>query len=157
MIKDWFANLALRERTIVLGGGCLGLLIVLWGGVWHPLATGSVELDDAVTAKRALLTSLQRARSIAAQPGAPISGAAGQSLVLLVDQTHRNFGLEGTLTRNQPDGSDGIRVTFQNSPFDGLIAWLGTLHASYGITVDTASIDGARAPGVVNATVVLRR
>jgi len=157
VIRDWFTNLEPRERAMLLGGGFLGLLIVLWGGVWHPLATGAVELDDAVTAKRALLTSLQRARSIAAQPGGPISGAAGQSLVLLVDQTHRNYGLEGTLTRNQPDGSDGIRVTFQNSSFDGLIAWLGALHVNYGITVDTASIDGARAPGVVNATVVLRR
>jgi len=157
VIRDWFATLAPRERMIVLGGGFLAVLIVLWGGIWRPLASGAVELDDAIAAKRALLTSLQRARSIAAQPGATINGAAGQSLVLLVDQTHRNFGLEGTLTRNQPDGSDGIRVTFQNSSFDGLIAWLGALHVSYGITVDTASIDGARAPGVVNATVVLRR
>ena len=156
-MREWFANLEQRERLMLLGGGFVGVLIILWGGIWHPLTTGTSELTDAVASKRALLSSLQRARSIAAQPGAQISGAPGQSLVLLVDQTHRNFGLEGTLTRNQPDGSDGIRVTFQNTSFDGLVAWLGTLHASYGVGVETATIDGARAPGIVNATVVLRR
>lgn len=157
MIQEWFANLDLRERVMLLGGAAVGVLIVLWGGIWNPLTTGTTELGDAVASKRALLSSLQRARSIAVQPGTQIGTEAGQSLVLLVDQTHRNFGLEGTLTRNQPDGADGIRVTFQNTSFDGLIAWLAALHGNYGVVVDAATIDGARAPGVVNATVVLRR
>jgi type II secretory pathway component PulM len=157
MIQEWFANLELRERVTLLGGVAIGLLIVVWGGIWNPLSTGTTELGEAVASKRALLSSLQRARSIAAQPGVQIDAGSGQSLVLLVDQTHRNFGLEGTLTRNQPDGADGIRVTFQNSSFDSLIAWLAALHVNYGIVVDTATIDGARTPGIVNATVVLRR
>ena len=156
MIQEWFANLELRERAMLLAGAVVGTLIVLWGGIWTPLATGTAELTDAVASKRALLSSLQRARAIAVEPGSQI-GAAGQSLVLLVDQTHRSFGLEGSLTRNQPDGADGIRVTFQNTSFDGLIAWLAALQVNYGVVVEAASIDGARAPGVVNATVVLRR
>lgn len=157
MIREWFENLDGRERSMIIAGGVIAVLIVLWGGVWNPLATGTVELSGSVASKRALLVSLQRARSVATQPGMQVDGAAGQSLVLLVDQTHRNFGLEGTLTRNQPDGTAGIRVTFQNASFDGLIAWLGALHTSYGVVVDTATVDGARAPGIVNATVVLRR
>lgn len=157
MIKEWFDSLEPRERLMVLAGGIAGIVIIFWGGLWHPLATGALELTDAVDSKRSLLASLQRARAVAVQPGMQVSGAAGQSLVLLVDQTHRGFGLEGTLTRNQPDGTDGIRVTFQDASFDALIAWLGALQANYGTSVDAATIDGGRAPGVVNATVVLRR
>ena len=157
MIREWFYNLEPRERLMLLGGGIVGVAIILWGGLWHPLTTGALELTDAVDSKRSLLASLQRARAVTAQSGMQVSSAAGQSLVLLVDQTHRNFGLEGTLTRNQPDGTDGIRVTFQNASFDALIAWLGALQANYGTRVDAATIDGARTPGIVNATVVLRR
>ena len=157
MIKEWFYNLESRERLMLLGGGIVGVVIVLWGALWQPLTTGALELTDAVDSKRSLLASLQRARAVAVQPGMQVGSAAGQSLVLLVDQTHRNFGLEGTLTRNQPDGTDGIRVTFQNASFDALISWLGALQANYGTSVDAATIDGARTPGVVNATVVLRR
>ena len=142
---------------MLLGGGIVGIVIILWGGLWHPLTTGALELSAAVDSKRSLLASLQRARAVTVQSGMPVSSAAGQSLVLLVDQTHRSFGLEGTLTRNQPDGTDGIRVTFQNASFDALIAWLGALQANYGTSVDATTIDGARMPGIVNATVVLRR
>jgi general secretion pathway protein M len=157
VIKEWFFNLELRERLILLGGGIVGVVIVLWGGLWHPLTTGALELTDAVDSKRSLLASLQRARAVTVQSSMQISSAAGQSLVLLVDQTHRSFGLEGSLTRNQPDGTDGIRVTFQNASFDALIAWLGAIQTNYGTRVDAATIDGARTPGIVNATVVLRR
>jgi general secretion pathway protein M len=157
VIKEWFYNLEPRERLMLLAGGIVGVVIILWGGLWRPLTTGALELADAVDSKRSQLASLQRARAVAGQPGMQVSSAAGQSLVLLVDQTHRSFGLDGSLTRNQPDGTDGIRVTFQNASFDALIAWLGALQANYGTSVDAATIDGARTPGVVNATVVLRR
>ncbi len=157
MIKEWFYKFEPRERLMLLGGGIVGVVIILWGGLWHPLTAGALELNDAVDSKRSLLASLQRARAVTVQSGMQVSSAAGQSLVLLVDQTHRSFGLEGTLTRNQPDGTDGIRVTFQNASFDALIAWLGALQANYGTSVDTTTIDGARTPGIVNATVVLRR
>tara|TARA_B100001142_G_scaffold258718_1_gene260644 strand:- start:355 stop:672 length:318 start_codon:yes stop_codon:yes gene_type:complete len=80
-----------------------------------------------------------------------------QSLVVLVDETHRTHGLNGTLSRNQPDGENGIRVVFQATSFDRLISWLGTMEQSYGIKVESASFDGASESGVVTATFVLRR
>ena len=66
-------------------------------------------------------------------------------------------GLNGTLSRNQPDGENGIRVVFQATSFDRLINWLGTMEQSYGIKVESASFDGASESGVVTATFVLRR
>jgi general secretion pathway protein M len=65
--------------------------------------------------------------------------------------------LSGTLVRNQPDGQDGIRVTFEDAGFDALIAWLGNLQSSYAVSVESATLDGGRSPGIVNATLVLRR
>jgi general secretion pathway protein M len=135
----------------------LGSIILFWGLIWSPLSSRTAELTEAVGAKQRTLTTLQRARSLSNSSGMQIDPSARQSLVLLVDQTHRSYGLEGSLVRNQPDGADGIRVTFQDAGFDGLIAWLGALHAGYGVLVESATIDSGRLAGVVNATVVLRR
>ncbi len=158
-MKRWFADLELRERLILVGGAAIATLIVVWGLVWNPITTRTAELTDAVAAKQRMLATLQRARAVAGPAGQAqlVDASTRQSLVLLVDQTHRSYGLDGSLVRNQPDGADGIRVTFQNASFDGLVAWLGTLQGSYAVAVETATIDGGRQAGIVNATFVLRR
>lgn len=158
-MKRWFADLETRERVILVGGAAVAAIIVLWGFVWNPMTTRTVELSDAVATKQRMLATLQRARAVAAPAGQAqlVDASARQSLVLLVDQTHRSYGLDGALVRNQPDGADGIRVTFQDASFDGLVAWLGTLQGSYAVAVETATIDGGRQAGIVNATFVLRR
>jgi general secretion pathway protein M len=156
-MRDWLAGLEMRERAILLGGLVLGIVIIGWGLIWAPLNSGTLDLSDSVAAKQRMLATLQRARSLSASDAASTDGSARRSLVLLVDQTHRNYGLEGSLIRNQPDGEDGIRVTFQDAAFDGLIAWLGTLRTSYAVGVESATVDGTGGIGIVNATLVLRR
>ena len=158
-MKRWFADLEARERFILIGGAAIAAIIIVWGFVWNPLSTRTVELTDAVATKQRMLATLQRARAVAAPAGQAqlVDASTRQSLVLLIDQTHRSYGLDGTLVRNQPDGADGIRVTFQDASFDGLVAWLGTLQNSYAVAVETATIDGGRQAGIVNATLVLRR
>ena len=156
-MKRWFADLEPRERLLLIGGATIAAIFIGWGLVWNPMTTRNVELGDAVATKQRLLATLQRARAVTAPAGQLVDASTRQSLVLLVDQTHRSYGLDGTLVRNQPDGADGIRVTFQNASFDGLVAWLGTLQGSYAVAVETATIDGGRQAGIVNATFVLRR
>ncbi|HSG66704.1 MAG TPA: type II secretion system protein M [Gammaproteobacteria bacterium] len=156
-MRDWFANLDTRERIILIAGGAVAAIIVWWGLIWTPLSSRNTELTEAVVEKQRMLATLQRARAATTTSETQVDAATRQSLVLLVDQTHRSFGLEGRLLRTQPDGADGIRVTFQDAAFDGLIGWLGTMQTSYGIAVESATIDGARSAGVINATIVLRR
>jgi type II secretory pathway component PulM len=46
-------------------------------------------------------------------------------------------------------------VRLQKAPFDTLISWLARLSQQNGIRVDTASIESAGSPGLVNAALVL--
>jgi len=159
-MKAWYESLQYRERIILSVGVVLVVLVVAWFFIWTPLRSGAAELDDAVTEKHGMLATLQRAGTL---NGSVPTGAAGatvpatQSLVLLIDQTHREHGLTGTLSRNQPDGDDGIRVTFQAASFDSLVSWLVALQRSYGVAVESANFDGTRQAGLVSATLVLRR
>lgn len=154
-MKDWFGTLQRRERIVLLAGGAVGVLILAWSLAWSPLRNATLDMDVRVAEKHSILADARRLQV----PGAPLvpSVAPGESLVLVVDQTHRAHGLGGTLSRNQPDGEDGIRVTFQRVPFAQLVSWLGALQQGHGIVVISANLDGTQQPGLVNASLVLRR
>lgn len=155
-MKDWFYGLKPRERLIVGVGAVVAVVIVGWGFVWKPLADGSMELGDSVAEKRQLLSDLRRAERLAPEGLAPARTGASQSLVVLVDSTARSLGLPA-FSRTRPNGPDGISVSFQDTPFDGLLSWLIMLEDSYGITVDSAQFNGGRAPGIVTGQLFLSR
>ena len=154
-MKDWFDMLQPRERAVLLVGGALAVLILAWSLVWSPLRTATLDMDAMLAEKHGILADARRLQALGSPPVAP--AAPGESLVLVVDQTHRAHGLGGTLSRNQPDGEDGIRVTFQRVPFAQLVSWLGALQQGHGIVVISANLDGTQQPGLVNASLVLRR
>ena len=154
-MKDWFEMLQPRERVVIALGGAIAVLILVWSFAWMPLRSANLNLDTAVAEKYGLLADVSRLQPSGAPP-APAATSA-ESLVLIVDQTHRAHGLGGTLSRNQPDGENGIRVAFQRVPFTQLVSWLGDLRQGHGIVVVTANLDGTQQPGLVNATLVLRR
>ena len=154
-MKDWFELLQPRERVVIALGGAIAVLILVWSFAWIPLRSANLNLDAALTEKYGLLVDASRLQPSGASPGP--SATSAESLVLIVDQTHRAHGLGGTLSRNQPDGENGIRVAFQRVPFDQLVSWLGALRQGHGIVVVTANLDGAQQPGLVNASLILRR
>ena len=61
------------------------------------------------------------------------------------------------LAGSEPNGPGGIQVRLEKASFDAMIGWLSRLSQQNGITVDGASIDSAGAPGLVNASIVLRQ
>ena len=131
--------------------------MLIWAFAWEPLGNRVQELETIVSEKNNLLANLHRMEELDPILSNDARNLTTQSLVVLVDETHRNHGLNGSLSRNQPDGDNGIRVVFQSTSFDRLIDWLGMMEQIYGVKVESASLDGTRQPGVVNAILVLRR
>lgn len=154
-MKDWFELLQPRERVVIALGGAIAVLILVWSFAWMPLRSANLNLDATVAEKYGLLADVSRLQPSGTPPEPAATSV--ESLVLIVDQTHRAHGLGGTLSRNQPDGENGIRVAFQQVPFAQLVGWLGALRQGHGIVVVTANLDGAQQPGLVNASLVLRR
>lgn len=159
-IKEWFEQLAPRERALVALGGTLAVLALIVSLGIRPIASQSARGQELVDDKRELLVELT---DVAARFG-PQRGSAGtpgaasdQSLVLVIDQTTRTSGLAQYLKRNQPDGSSSIRLRFENAPFDTLVAWLSGLQQQQGMSVTSANIDGAAEPGRVNCNLTLAR
>ena len=153
------ANLSLDSlserdrRTLLIGGVVVALLLVYV----------VIQLDSSVSSahKRILKkqTDLTWMRSVAPElassGGFRPQGADGQSLLVIVDRSARESGLASALAGSDPAGPGALSIRLQKAAFDSLVPWLYRLSQQNGIRVDTASIESAGSPGLVNAAIVL--
>jgi len=139
------------RRTLLIGIGIAVLLLLYI----------LIQLDSSVTSAHKRIRKKQddlawirtAAPEIAAAGPAPTSG--GESLLVIVDRSARESGLGNALAGSEPSGADGLSVRMQKASFDNLVMWLNRLSQQNGIRVDSASIDAAGDPGLVNAAIVL--
>ena len=152
-MRAWFFGLAMRERWIVGVGATAAVAIILWGFVVQPMRNEIAALRTAVDTKQRLIVDVARVEG--SQPSTLNRQGAEQTLVVIVDNTARNHGLD--FPRTRANGPSGVDVTFQRASFDSLVAWLLVLHSTYGVDVETASFSNGRAPGLVNGQLSLQR
>ena len=159
-LKQWFAGLQPRERVIIVAGGVLVLLAAIYILALAPFYKAIDARAERVAKKEADLAWM---RSVAGElqvlnasnPGS--AAASGESLVVLIDRAARECGLASALTGQTPNGESGIRVRLEAAEFDKLMVCLGTLQQVHAVTIESATIDRAAQPGLVNASLVLTR
>lgn len=142
------------RRTLLIGGIIAAILLVL--AVIVPLDHSVAHLHARVTQKQADLLWMRTAAPEIAAAG-PVINNSGESLIVIVDESAHEAGLGGSLAGSQPSGRASLSVQLQKAPFDTLVAWLARLSQQNGVQIETASIDSAGAPGIVNASLVLKR
>ena len=152
-LAAWFKALNERERRMVAAAGLLAVLVLLYA---------LFSLDRGVTRAQTRLAQKQQElawmQSVAPQLRAAGPAAAAptsqRSLLVIVDQSAREVGLGAPNSEPSPQG--GLNVRLEKASFDTLVGWLARLAQQNRIRVESATIDGAGAPGLVNATLVLR-
>ncbi len=142
-----------RERRMVVIGTVIAVLVLLFGIVL-PLDRSVAKARQRIVQKTSDLAWMRSVTpELAAQgPAAPVSQ---DSLLVVVDRSARESNLGTSLAGSEPSGAGGLRVRLEKAPFDTLVAWLARLSEQNGIRVDSATIDNADKPGLVNAAVVL--
>ena len=156
--RQWFERLAPRERLLVSAAAAVLVLAAAVLGVFRPLSAATSSAAQQLADRRAVLADIEHvAARFGPRAGTATAHPTGDSLVVLVDRTTRGRGLAPYLKRNEPDGSDSIRLRFENVPFDELIAWLAELQASQAVTVASANADPGPDGGRVSANLQLSR
>ncbi|MEZ5460867.1 type II secretion system protein GspM [Dokdonella sp.] len=155
----WWNQLAERDRRILVIGGAVVAVFLIWSFVWHPLALKRAllveQLDNArrdLAYVRVAEAEVERLRSAGVQSRAD---RQGKSLLALVDVSARAANLDGVLKRLEPIGSNNVRASFEFVSFDSLIAWIEQLARDYGVQITDFSADRVDATGLVNARVTL--
>jgi type II secretory pathway component PulM len=125
-------------------------------GVILPLDRSVAKAHARVVAKQADLAWMRAVTPelVAAGPG-PAPLTSQRSMLVVVDRAAREAGLGTALTSSEPSGAGGLQVRLEKAPFDAIVAWLARLSEQDGIRVDSATMDIAGQPGIVNAGIVL--
>jgi general secretion pathway protein M len=141
------------RRTLIVGAVIAAILFVLV--VIVPLDRGVSHLHDQVTQKQADLLWMRSVAPEIAAAGPVRHAGSGESLIVIVDQSARESGLGTALSGSQPSGHGGLSVQLEKAPFDALVGWLARLSQQNGVQIESANIDSAGEPGLVNASLVL--
>jgi len=147
------ARLPQRERRMLLIGA-LAVLGILIFGIILPLDRAVSRERAKLTQKRADLAWMQSVAPEIAASAAPPS-ATGESLLVIIDRSARESGLASSMAGSEPGGSNTLSIRLEKAPFDALVGWLARLSQKNGVLVDSATIEKAGAPGLVNAAIVL--
>ena len=145
-----------RERRMVIFGGVAAVVLLLLGVVL-PLDRSVSNAQARIGHKQADLAWMQTVTPELASAGPAVSQpTTPESLLVVVDRAAREAGLGNSLTNSDPSGAGGLRVRLEKAQFGILVGWLARLSEQNGIRVESATIDNAGEPGVVNAGLVLR-
>lgn len=145
-------SLSDRDRRMLLIGGVIMVALLIY--LIFQLDSNVSSAHKRINKKLEDLAWIQTAApEILASGPTPTGG--GESLLVIVDRSAREFGLGSALAGSEPSGKDGLSVRLQKASFDTLINWLARLSLQNGIHVESASIDNAGTPGLVNAALVL--
>jgi len=155
-MKLSFDTMSEREQRLLKLGGIAAVLILIFG-VLLPLDGSVAKARARITQKQADLVWMRNVAPVIQQSGPVHNRGTGESLIVIVDRSARESGLEKALAGSEPNGPGGIQVRLEKASFDAMIGWLSRLSQQNGVSVDGASIDSAGAPGMVNASIVLRQ
>jgi general secretion pathway protein M len=147
-------SLSERDRRVLLIGGAIAAILFVLA-VIMPLDHSVSRLHDQVTRKQADLVWMRNAAPEIAAAG-PVRSNSGESLIVIVDQSARESGLGSSLAGSQPSGAGNLNVQLQKAPFDALVGWIARLSEQNGVQIESATIDSAGEPGLVDASLVLK-
>ncbi|MCE3285750.1 MAG: hypothetical protein K0R70_2006 [Steroidobacteraceae bacterium] len=153
-LREWLANLSVRERNLVYGAGALAAIALLYLVLVLPFTTTTSKMASRVEQKSADLAWMRSQAPHAMAAAGMTQSRSGESLVVVVDRTAREAGLGTALRDQSPSGNAGLRLRLEAAPFDTLVTWLANLQQQHGVGIEAATIDAA-GPGLVNATLSL--
>ncbi len=150
---DKFLELKHREQVIVVLGGLLALIMLLYLLVWTPLQEQADSLraqNIAIAAAVARVDTLASRLLAVRESGGKIAGSA-TNISQLVNSRAARLGLK--VSRLQPNSRGELQVRFEDVSFNDVLSWLHQLEVNDGLSTREVSITRASLPGVVSATV----
>lgn len=160
-LQQWLLMLNTREKVMVLGGGALAALILIWGFVWQPLLSEKENLEKQIQTRENELRWMQRAqaqiiqaRSLPQQ--APVKKVSNPSQV--VETALQRYQLKKGL--KQMRGNKQISISLQDVNVDQVFKFLGELETRYQLKIKAMEIvplarDRQTSKGRVNADIKL--
>jgi len=156
-MQFWRAR-APRERAVLGGGAALLVLALGYAYAWLPMQRDRAQLMQALPQLREQARQLQLdVQEVARLKALPAATQEAGNLALAIEQRAMASGLRDRIETLAPQDAGHVRVVLPQVAFEAWIDWLGELHASHGVRVESARIDATDEPGMVRVEAVLAR
>ncbi|MDD2342142.1 MAG: type II secretion system protein M [Tolumonas sp.] len=132
-MKQWWLNLAARERRVVLIGGLAVFFAILYWGGWHPLQLHLQQSRTQVQQLRQQLNWMREQAPLVNQLTQTNHADAPTNIDIASALTASSQTQQLVLKRIQPQG-ENAQVELETIDFAQLLAWLDLLEQQYGIT-----------------------
>lgn len=160
-LKDWWSNLAARERQAVTIGSLLTLVFCLYQFVWSPLSASATTLRQRLVAQEKLLVWMQAAN---AELQKHTNESTAQKTVFsspvvalgVLQREITRAGLDQYVTQLKQASNETIEMHFQKLQFDKLMELLEVLNTTQKISIVQMSVAADTSPGIVAADLVLK-
>ncbi|GAA5645489.1 MULTISPECIES: type II secretion system protein M [Vibrio] len=145
--QAWWQSITPREQRLVMIGGALLVLAVLYWGILSPLHQRAAEAEARISTEKQLLSwTREKANQITTLRASGGVTSSTQPLNQIVSSTAGRYNIE--LIRVQPR-SEMLQVWIQPVAFDQFLNWVSHLKSDFGVEVEFLDIERADKAGVV--------
>jgi len=157
-LQLYWDKLESREKTLLISMVVVIVFFLVYLLFWLPVTRDLRKLRVTVPKAEAALAVMrvQAAKIKTLQATGSTAGNKGGILSRL-EQAATQKGLRQHISKMEPDGDSGVRITVEGASLNNLLSLLSTLHQSSGLRVENATISPVpEAPGTINARLVLK-
>ncbi|PCK08146.1 MAG: general secretion pathway protein GspM [Alteromonadaceae bacterium] len=156
-LKEWWEQASSKDQLyLVAGGGCLALYL-LFVGVLQPIQD---KRDKQMVRLQAQQDSLERVRVMAAQyqankESSNTANTSGGNVENIVQRSLSPAGLSASSM--DASGGSGVRLRFNDAPFDKVLDWLYDMEVSQGLQVRDLNVANGEGTGTVSVNIRLHQ
>lgn len=147
--NDWWGQASSRDQMMLLVGGVFVVVYLLFVAVLGPVH----DMRDAEVRKNtALRGSLERVKELAAKVMEKNAANAGQQRASSIESVvQRSLGpSQLTVSAMNAEGSNGVRLRFDDAAFDRVLKWLHEMEVNNGLKIKDLNVNPTNTPGLVN-------
>jgi len=143
-MKNWYNTLAPRERTLVLYGSIVSIIIIIWMLIVDPLMSNHTKLNKIINSPQQTLATMQsqsiQVKQLQQRDSKPVTSSAGNPQQL-VERSLQTWRLKPKLERMQSQGANGVRLSLKNVNADRAIRFLYELEDKYALSITNLVIN----------------
>lgn len=149
--KQWWDQASSRDQMMLILGAAFLVIYLLFMAVLGPVQG---MRDDELKRNTAQRASLERVKELAAKVMEQNAASSGQQQKSSIESiVQRSVGTSSlTLSSMNASGSNGVRVRFDDAPFEKVLKWLHEMEIAQGLHIRDLSISPSKTPGMVTVT-----
>lgn len=158
--KEWWSQLAMREKQAVVLGASLLTIFIVYEWIWTPYLNHVNHMREQISTDQKLLVWMQQTdqaiNKIESQSKNKTRAVSPVELLSLMKKQVNQAGLEQYLTQLREAANESVEMNFQKVGFDKLIHLLTQTIKEQHITILQMSVIAGNTPGIVNADVMVK-